>query len=98
MLKYDFKSNHDKKKWRSRLYGLLCTLGFSIAWLFQDIGDSVLFLSLVKQRLEDQFIHNWNGRLEYSSSAIFYKHISFFGFKPYIKILNISKFRYRIKF
>ena len=64
MLKYDFKSNPDKKKWRSRLYGLLCTLGFNNAWLFQDIGDSVLFLSLVKQRLEDQFIHNWNGRLE----------------------------------
>jgi len=33
-------------------------------WLFQDIGDSVLFLSLVKQRLKDQFIQNWNGRIK----------------------------------
>ena len=60
--------------------------------LFQDIGDSVL--SLVKQRLKDQFIQNWNGRLEESSRAIFYKHISSFGFKPYLNISNISKFRY----
>ena len=76
------------------LYGLLCTLGFNDAWLFQDIGDSVLFLSLVKQRLKDQFIQNWNGRLVQSNRAIFYKHTSSFGFKHYINILNISKFRY----
>ena len=63
MLKYDFESNPDKENWCSLLYDLLCTLGFNDAWLFQDIGDSVLFLSLVKQRLKDQFIQNLNGRL-----------------------------------
>ena len=73
---------------------MLCTLGFNGAWLFQDIGDSVVFLSLVKQRLNGQFIRIWNGRLDESSTAIFYKHISYFGFKPYLNILNISKFRY----
>jgi len=40
----------DKKNWCSLLYGLLCTLGFNDAWLIQDIDDSVLFVSLVKQR------------------------------------------------
>ena len=40
------------------------TLGFNDAWLIQDIGDSVLFLSFVKHRLKDQLIQNWNGRLE----------------------------------
>ena len=93
MLKYDFESNPDKNNWCSLLYGLLCTR-FNDAWLFQDIGDSVLFLSLFKQRLNDQFIQNWNGRLEESSRAIFYKQISSFGFKPYLNISNISKFRY----
>ena len=73
---------------------MLCTLGFKDAWLIQDFGDSVLFVSLVKQRLKDQCIRTWNGRLEESSTAIFYKHISYFGFKPYLNILNISKFRY----
>ena len=75
-----------KKKWCSLLYSLLCTLGFNDAWLFQDIGDRVLFVSLVKQRLKDQFIQNWNGRLEESSRAIFCKHISSFGFKRYLNI------------
>jgi len=42
MLKYDSESNPDKKKWCSLLYGLLRTLGLTDAWLFQDIGDSVL--------------------------------------------------------
>ena len=60
----------------------------------QRFYESVLFLSLVKQRFKDQCIQNWNGRLEESSRAIFYKHISSFGFKPYLNILNISKFRY----
>ena len=91
MLKYDFESNPDKKNRCSLMYGLLCTLGFNDAWLFQDIGDSVLFLSLVKQRLKDQFIQNWNGRLEESSRAIFYKHISSFDFKPlYIKHFKVQ--------
>jgi len=89
LLKYDCESNPGKKNWCSLLYGLLCTLGFNDAWLFQDIGNSVLFLSLVKQRLKYQFIQNWNGRLEESSKAIFYKHITSFGFKPYCNILNI---------
>ena len=40
------------------MYGLLCTLGCNDSWLFQGIGDSVLFLSLVKQRLKYQFIQN----------------------------------------
>jgi len=47
MLKYDYESNPDKKKWCSLLYGLLCTLGFNVVWLFQDIGNSVLFCHLL---------------------------------------------------
>jgi len=45
--------------------------------IFQQhaIGDSV-FLSLVKQQLKYHFIQNWNGRLEESSRAICFKHIS----------------------
>ena len=61
-------------------YVHLVLMNYYNVWLFQDIGDSVLFLSLVKQRLKDQFIQNWNGRLEESSRAIFYKHISSFDF------------------
>ena len=63
-------------------------------FFFKNVPNINLYI--VKQRLKDQFIQNLNGRLEESSRAIVYKHISSFGFKPYLNILNISKFRYSI--
>ena len=44
-------------------------------WLFQDIGDSVLFLSLVKQRLKDQFIQEWKNQVELYFTNIFHPSI-----------------------
>ena len=82
-----------RKNWCSTLYGLICTLGFNDAWLFQDIRDSVLFVSLVNQWLKRSVYTNLEWRIEESSGDIFYKHISSFGFQPYINILNITKFR-----
>jgi len=46
----------------------------------------VVAVVAVSYQLNDQFIQNWNGRLEESSRAIFYKHISSFDFKPYLNI------------
>ena len=58
MLKFSFESNRDKKKSFSLLYGLLCTLGFNDAWLFQDIGDNVLFtdVDLLKTKICQQLL------------------------------------------
>ena len=91
MFKYGYESHSDKKNWCSLLYGLLCTLGFNDAWLFQDIGDSVLFLSLVIKRSVYTKLKWKTGRIKWS---YFLQHISSFGFKPYLNILNVSKFRY----
>ena len=49
------------------------TLGSNDACFFpKDNGDSVLFLSLVKQQIKYQFIQNWNGSLDDCSRAMFY--------------------------
>jgi len=80
MFKYGFESHPDKKNWCSLLYGLLCTLGFNDAWLFQDIGDSVLFLSLVIKRSVYTKLKWKTGRIKWS---YFLQHISSFDFKPY---------------
>ena len=53
-------------------------------------------MSNVKQRLSDQFIQGWDERLNISSKASLYKHISSFKFKPYLDICNIPKFRYSL--
>ena len=47
---------------------------------------------MVKQRLNDQFIQNWNARLNNSSRALMYKRISNFRFQPYLDCFNINKF------
>ena len=49
-------------------------------WLQKGVGDRVLFLNLVKKRLTDQFIQNWNSRLNDSTRALFYRNFSF-GYK-----------------
>ena len=79
--------------WASLLRDLLYRLGFSEVWYHQTVGDIKLFLHLVKQRIHDQFLQNWRGRLDNSSRAIFYSRIANFRFQPYIDTLNIRKIR-----
>ena len=82
--------------WCSLLKELLSRLGLYEAWHFQTVENDKLFLSLVKQRLTDQFVQDWSARLESSSRAIFYRSICDFKLQSYLKVLTISKFRYSI--
>ena len=84
----------DKPNWCTLPKYLLCTLGMYDAWYFQDIGNTEYFLYIVKQRLCDQFVQNWQGRLEQSSRARVYKNISSFKLQPYLYTLNVSKYHY----
>jgi hypothetical protein len=93
MLKQDIIENPNRINWCSLLKDLLCTLGFYEVWLFQTVGDSELFLYNVKQRLKDQFLQNWSGRLNNSSRALFYKYILNHRFQPYLDLVNVKKFR-----
>jgi len=45
------------------------------AWEYQTVGNSKLFLMLVKQKISVQFIQNWKIRIDNSSRAYLYKHI-----------------------
>ena len=64
-------------------------------WLQQSVGDRVLFLNLVKQRLTDHFIQNWNSRLSDSTHALFYRNFSF-GYKTYLDFVSVSKLRFAL--
>ena len=64
MLKNDTEVYPDKPNWCTLLKDLLCTLGMYDAWYFQDIGNIEYILYIVKQRLCDQFVQNWQGRLD----------------------------------
>ena len=93
LLKDDIVSMPNKHIWCTLLKHLLCNLGFYDAWLFQTVGDSKLFLNIVKTRLKDQFVQNWSGRLSESNRAVCYRAIAHFQFQTYSDTLDIRKFR-----
>jgi hypothetical protein len=82
----------NKTNWCTLLKDLLCSLGFVDAWIFQGVGDTEMFLAVVQQRLSDQFIQNWNAKLNQSSRALFYNTIASFRFQPYLECFNIHNF------
>ena len=82
----------NKVNWASLVRNLLMSLGFNNVWLDQGVGNYGGFITVLKQRLTDNFIQIWHSRLEDSSRAIFYKSIASFQFQPYLLTLNISKF------
>ena len=72
----DIDNNNRKTKWDLLVKKLLANLGFYEVWLQQCLGDDGIFLSLVKQRLKDNFVQKWNEELNQSSRAIFYRSIA----------------------
>ena len=58
-----------------------------------EVGHCKLSLSLVKQRMKDNYVHNWNGDISNTSRGILYNHTPCFQFQPYLHILTMDKFR-----
>ena len=79
---------------RNLVRNLLMSLGFNNVWLDQGVGNYGGFITVLKQRLTDNFIQNWHSRLEDSSRAIFYKSIASFQFQPYLLTLKHIKILY----
>ena len=82
----------NKVNWASLLRDLFMSLGFNNVWLQQGVGDFNGFMSVLKQRLTDNFVQNWSARLENSSRALFYRSFVSFRFQPYLEFINIQKF------
>jgi hypothetical protein len=65
--------------------------GFSNIWE-TELFDNVDYLKcVIKQRLEDQFLQNWNSLVQYSPKAINYKTFKTeFEYEEYLNILEIK--------
>ena len=90
MLYNDCINVPNKVTWITLLRNLLGNLDFMDVWLQQSVGDRVLFLNLVKQRLTDQFIQNWNSILNDSIRALFYWNFSY-RYKTYSIFVSVGK-------
>lgn len=82
-----------KSNWASLVKDMLSELGFYEVWLYQGVGNIPYFVSVFKQRLRDNILQNWQARLENSPKARFYRLFSDFGFKAYLNIVTVNKFR-----
>ena len=60
MMLRDLESMPEKENWAMLVKRLLGTVGFNNVRLAQGVGNVNSFFSLVKQRLHDNFIQNWN--------------------------------------
>ena len=70
-IKYnDLEQRPNATSWASLAKDLLFSLGFNEVWLQQGVGNYNIFISLLKQRLTDNFIQNWQARLGVSSRAV----------------------------
>ena len=96
MLVNVFNVYPNKVSWVKLLHNLLGELGLMESWLQQNVGNVHGFLFIVKQRLKDTFVQNWNSRLNDSSRALFYRNLNNFGFKSYLDIVTTEKFRYSL--
>ena len=68
----DIDRNHRITNWALLVRNVLADLGFYKVWLQQNVGNPVKFLSLVKQRLYDNFLQKWNTEINGSTRANFY--------------------------
>ena len=65
----------------------------SEAWANQGVGNVNVCISLVKQRVFDMFVQNWNTDINNSTRARCYTLYADFRFQPYLNLIIIERNR-----
>ena len=94
MMLNDLQRRPTTQNWAASVKCFFESLGFNNVWYFQGVGNINAFLSVVKQRLTDNFIQNWNERIQASSRAKTYSLFRDFSYKTYLEIVKVEKFRF----
>ena len=93
MMLSDLENRPEQKYWAKSIKTLLENIGFYHAWLNQGVGNVEVFLSLFKQRIQDNYLQLWNNDLENSSRARTYRLYCNFRYQPYFDIIKPQKVR-----
>ena len=72
MLYNKCESENPCENWAFSVKRLLCQLGLIYIWLGQGCDKVEPFLGLLKQRLRDVYIRQWNDKVHISTDAIMY--------------------------
>ena len=65
-------------------------------WLFQGAGNKNEFVSLLWQRSRDTYLHSLTEQLQESPRASTYILFHNYGYKSYLNILRIQKYRHAL--
>lgn len=89
---------HNHEMWIKQVRDLLCNNGFREVWLNQGVGDRDIFLNIFKTRLNDIYRQGWEGRLNDSTRATFYRayksnfelssYMTKIPYKPHLQALS----------
>jgi hypothetical protein len=58
-----FLQDRGKKMWSSHIKDMLFKNGFGCVWQHQNVGNTHMFLSIFKQRLQDQYKQTWTAEI-----------------------------------
>lgn len=72
MLKDLDSAGRIKSNWVTALKKSLFKFGFGYVWINQDVGDSVIFMSLFRQRLKDIAVQEWQNTINSTSKLDVY--------------------------
>ena len=92
----DLNSMPDKPSWVRYLIFIFESLGFYHGWLFQGVGNENEFVSLLWKRSRDTFLQSINGQLKELPRASTYILFHNYGYKSYLNILRIQKYRHTL--
>jgi hypothetical protein len=83
-----------KSCWVSNVREILCNAGFNFVWLQQGVGDVKLFLKVLKNRLVDMFIQEWEGVIRDKDRYSGYRSFKvIFEREKYISYMDVYCFR-----
>ena len=88
------EKNENIVKWASKVKTLLQRTGFYDVWLFPDSVVLTKFVPILKMRVRDQYINEWNQKVSLSTSLQLYKEIkSTIDICSYLNKLTNIKYR-----
>ena len=93
MMIQDSQSFPNKPNWALHVKHLLTIYGFGNVWEAHGVQNAKAFLEIFKQRVKDTFVQEWHSRLETSTRARTFIHITKFNYQPYLDIINVKKFQ-----
>jgi hypothetical protein len=89
-----YVGNVSKYCWSREVMTLLFECGYGEVWYSQGVPDPDAFLLLFKARLNDMYFQGWQGRLNESTRADFYRNFkTSFVFSSYLNSITVKSHR-----